>query len=56
MQDDILNLDDLQVIELEIDASGAPQLEALAAGHLMTEVGASAVGPGVFICSCCCCC
>jgi hypothetical protein len=50
---------DLLDLETEVFAvaghTAVPGLETLPAGNSMTEVGASAIGPGFFVCSCCCC-
>lgn len=56
MPDISIDLDDLEITELDVDSAPDSSLELLSGGHLMTEVGASAVGPNVFVCSCCCCC
>jgi hypothetical protein len=51
-----LDLTDLAVGPLEAaDMSDSPTLEAIVGGHMMTEVGASIIGQGIFLCSCCCC-
>jgi hypothetical protein len=56
-QKSVLDLSDLTVSPIEVPPGENLTLEQIVAGgHLMTETGASAVGPNTFICSCCCCC
>ena len=52
-----LDLAELTATPLGVPPAPVLTLDDIAVdGHLMTEVGASALGREILLCSCCCCC